>query len=62
MLNKARLKKWQLWVHYVLLEFVIMFWLKLSLNIGELIVLFLVLAVGDQIIHYLLFKLTGWKD
>ena len=58
---------WQLWVHYVLLEAIIVTFLHFTgqlvhWNPTDIILLYLAIALGDQTIHAILGALTGWKD
>ena len=64
--KQSKLMAWQLWFHYVLLEAIVLLALGLSgietieaIDIG---ILYVAIAVGDQAIHFVLGKLTGWKD
>ena len=61
---KSRLLAWQLWIHYILLEILILFALLeiVLLTPAQMVALYLVIAVGDQAIHAMLGWLTGWKD
>jgi len=61
---KNKLFAWQLWAHYILLEalLVIAFGLWQMLNPTDYVVLYLVIALGDQAIHWILGATTGWKD
>lgn len=63
-----RLAQWQLWFHYALLTGLVVgffhlngqHWLHESFM--RIVVLYLVIAIGDQIIHWILQVTTGWED
>ena len=61
-----KLLAWQLWVHYLVLEAIILLALALSgietINAIDIGILYLVIALGDQAIHFALGAVTGWKD
>lgn len=59
-----RFLAWQLWIHYVLLEALILFAISgiAILEPQHIILLYIVIALGDQAIHLILGKATGWKD
>lgn len=56
---------WQLWFHYLLLVFLLYAFFEFiekPLSWDYFFCLYLVLSLGDIAIHYVLGKLTGWKD
>jgi len=65
----SNLTKWELWVHYFLLEVILficlivwqgaMFWI---FDWKNWVIIYLILAIGDQVVHFALHKLTGWED
>ena len=66
--SKSGWGAWQLWFHYVLLEGLIVLFFHLNgqhwihSNIINLALLYVVIALGDQLIHLMLGALTGWHD
>jgi len=63
-----KLKDWRLWFHYVLLEAILVGFLHINgqhwihSSTQNLIGFYIVIAGGDQLVHYILRKMTGWRN
>jgi len=56
---------WRLWAHYIVLTAIVVYFLHsytIKLLPGTILVLFLIISVGDILIHIIFGKLFDWKD
>ena len=56
----GNLKDWKLWAHYIPLTLIVAYYLNLT-DTTQIISLYAVIAVADQIVHYAFEKILGWK-